>query len=139
MFTFLFGPSPGPVTGGRMMLDRACGSSIRTTLSLDTIFTLIFCPFSTQLHFTFLTTLSSCLSFLCFFHFMSYPTHEPTTRTQFDWLLPVTNTMIYFAINTPKQSSSPSTTRSCVLGFICSGLYPTLTVETSSTASDIRW
>ena len=50
-------------------------------LSSDTIFAPIFCPFSTQLQFTFLTPPFSplCLSPYAFH------THEQTTRTQFDW------------------------------------------------------
>ena len=50
-------------------------------LSSDTIFTLLFCPFSTQL-----LSLSLPSSFLLMIIFlMSYYSHEQTTRTQIDW------------------------------------------------------
>ena len=54
-------------------------------LSSDTIFACIFRPFSTQLHFTFLTphlspSMIISLMLLCLSH-----THKQTTRTQFDW------------------------------------------------------
>ena len=54
-------------------------------MSSDTIFACIFCPFSTQLHFTFLTPpFSLCLSLLCF-SFYAFTLTNKTTRTQFDW------------------------------------------------------
>ena len=74
-----------------------------TPVSLDMIFTLLFCPFSTQLP----------PIFLLFPSLMSYHAHKQTTRTQFDLLLQVTNTTIYLATDTLKQSCSFSATQSC--------------------------
>ena len=73
-------------------------------LSSDTIFTCIFfCPFSTQLHSLSLPSpfplmfIFLCSLFLCF-------VHEQTTRTQFNWLLPVTKTQSTWL---PTSQNSP--------------------------------
>ena len=54
-------------------------------LSLDTIFARIFQPFSTQLHFTFLTPSFSLMLIPVMFMFYADHAHEQMTRTQFDW------------------------------------------------------
>ena len=86
-------------------------NNLPCSVSLDMIFTPIFCPFLTQLCPLSLPPLSpyACFSheffLLCLIH-----AHKWMTRTQFNWFLPVTDTTIYLAINTPKQSHSSSTT-----------------------------
>ena len=54
-------------------------------LSSDAIFARIFCPFLTQLHFTFLTPPFSLMLILVMFMFYAFHAHEQMTRTQFDW------------------------------------------------------
>ena len=54
-------------------------------MSSDAIFARIFCPFLTQLHFTFLTPPLSLMLILVMFMLYAFHAHEQTTRTQFDW------------------------------------------------------
>ena len=82
--------SPMPREEGLItqMEREAMEAGLGGWLSLDTIFARIFCPFSTQLHFTFLTPPFSLMLILVVFTPLCplcYHAHKQTTRTQFDW------------------------------------------------------
>ena len=54
-------------------------------MSSDAIFAHVFCPFSTQLHFTFSTHLFSFMLIFVMFIPLCFHAHEQTTRTRFNW------------------------------------------------------
>ena len=65
--------------------QKAVGNIMLRLVSSDAIFARIFCPFSTQLHSTFLTPPFSLMPIFDMFIPLCFHAHEQTTRTQFDW------------------------------------------------------
>ena len=84
------------------------------SMSSDTIFACIFCPFSTQPHFTFFTPPFSLMFILAIFLFFMLSHSRTDDKNTIQLVQPVTKQPIYWATNIPKQSCcGSSSTQSC--------------------------
>ena len=73
-----------------------------------------FCPFSNQLHSTFLNPPFTLMLILLCFVSLCFHAHEQTTRTRFDWYNWSPNKLIYWVTDILKQSCcGPSSSGSC--------------------------
>ena len=73
-------------------------------LSSDAIFACIFCPFSTQLHFTLLTPPFSLILSSLYSSFYAFHAHKTDDKNTIRLIRPATKQLVYWATDIPKQS-----------------------------------